>query len=128
MIHDSKWWFSFIAGIVLLLWSVVLILVLSYHLELGPGLGLFFLTVGVFILMALMMLVFVFFRQTRLISFGLAVPLLVLQIGLLVLTRDAWEPWIRLLVNLPGWIALLVVGITYVGRGRYSGRRFSAIE
>lgn len=88
----------------------------------GPGLALFFLTIGIFILMALLMLLFVFFRQTRLISFGLALPLLVLQIGMIVLMQvyDVWMPWTRLLVNLPCSVALLVVGIVYLTRNHHS--------
>jgi hypothetical protein len=89
----------------------------------GPAFGLFFLTVGIFILMTLLMLVCVFFRKTRLISFGMAIPLLVLQIGLLILTLGfaSWGVLMTFLANLPGCIALLVVGIVYLTRDRRSG-------
>ncbi len=122
MIRDFKWRVGFLIGVLLILWAIVLLFILSSHLSLGPALGLFFLTVGVFILMALLMVLCVFFRQTRPFSFGLALPLLVLQIGLLILTYFNWGPrGETFLVNLPGCMALLVVGIAYLSSVGHSG-------
>ncbi len=123
MRDHSKWLFGFVTGTLLLLWAIVLrFVVLKYlHLTMGPALGLFYLTVGVFDLMALLMLLLVCFKQTRPISFGLAVPLLVLQLGLLNLTGFRLD-------YLPGCVALLVVAIVYLTRDRHSGGHPSAIE
>ncbi len=128
MRRHSKWQFGFVTGTLLLLWTIVLLFVVSkgrLHLSMGQQLGLFYLTVGVFNLMALLMLLLVFFKQTRPISFGLAVPLLVLQIGLLILKRGTLEAF---LTNLPGCVAVLVVAIVYLTRDRHSGGHPSAIE
>jgi hypothetical protein len=123
MIHSSRWRSGFIASALLLIWTIVFWSFLSSYLSMGPAFGLFFLTVGIFILMTLLMLVCVFFRKTRLISFGMAIPLLVLQIGLLILTLGfaSWGVLMTFLANLPGCIALLVVGIVYLTRDRRSG-------
>ena len=128
MIRHSKWQFGFVTGTLLLLWTTVLLFVVSKHLSMGPALGLFYLTVGVFNLMAFLMLLLVFFKQTRPISFGLAVPLLVLQVGLLILTLPSWRTLWTFLANLPGCVALLVVAIVYLTRDRHSGGQPSAIE
>ncbi|MDQ2888272.1 MAG: hypothetical protein M3Y39_19585 [Chloroflexota bacterium] len=132
MIRDFKWLFGFVASTLLLLWTIALLFVLSNYLPMGPALGLLYLTIGTFILMALLMLIFVFFRETRPISFGLAIPLFVLQIGLLILTYvsfiRAYGPLVALLVNLPGCSALLVVAIAYLIRDRHSGERLSIID
>jgi peptidoglycan/LPS O-acetylase OafA/YrhL len=130
MIRHSKWQFGFVTGTLLLLWTIVLLFVVLKHLHLSMGqqLGLFYLTVAVFNLMALLMLLLVFFKQTRPISFGLAVPLLVLQIGLLILTLPSWRTLWPFLANLPGCVALLVVAIVYLTRDRHSGGQPSAIE
>jgi hypothetical protein len=126
MIHNSKWQFGFVTGTLLLLWTIVLLFVVLKHLHLSMGqqLGLFYLTVAVFNLMALLMLLLVLFKQTRPISFGLAVPLLVLQLGLLMLTN--WRTVWPLLT--PGGVALLVVAIVYLSRDRHCGGHPSAIE
>jgi hypothetical protein len=127
MIDSSKWRSGFIASALLFIWTSVLVFFLSSYLSMGPALGLFFLTVGIFILMTLLMLVFVFFRKTRLISFGMAIPLLILQIGLLILTLGfaSWGVRMTFLANLPGCIALLVVGIVYLTKDRRSGEQLS---
>ena len=126
MIHNPKWRLGFIMGALLLLWDIVFSFILAPQLEMGPGLGIWFLMVGVFILMALLMLLFVFFRQTRPLSFGLAVPLLVFQIVLIIQTYGWNSPYVP--VNLAGCIALLVVGIVYVSKGRRSGGQLNTIE
>ena len=124
MIRMFRWWFGFIVGTLLLLWSIFFMSVLSHYLSLGPALGLFFLTEGTFILMALLMLLFVFFHQTRPISFGLVVPLLALQIWLFIYAFNSWVT----LVNLPVWIMLLVVGITYWHNVRHPSSQLSTIK
>ena len=122
MIRNPQWFYGFGIGTLLLFWAIVFLFVLSSYLPMGPGFALLFLTIGIFILIALLMLLFVFFRKTRLISFGLALPLLVLQIGMIVLMQvyDIWMPWMRLLVNLPCSVALLTVGIVYLTRNHPS--------
>lgn len=115
MIGQSKWQIGFVTGTLLLVWTIVLLFVLSKHLSMGDQLGLFYLTVGVFNLMALLMLVLVFFKPTRQISFGLAVPFLVLLIGLLILTN--WTILWPLLTL--GGVALLVVAIVYLTGERH---------
>jgi len=126
MIRDTKWRWSFIMGALLLLWDIVFWFLLAPQLEMGLGLALWFLMVGVFILMVLLMLLFVFFRQTHPLSFGLAVPLLVFQIVLIIQTYGWNSPYVP--VNLTGCIALLVVGIVYVSKGRHSGGQLNTIE
>lgn len=122
MIRTSQWLYGFGMGLLLLFWTIVLLFFLSSFLPMGPALALFFFTISLFILMALLMLLLVFFRQTRLISFGLALPLLVLQIGMIVLMQvyGIWMPWTRLLVNLPGSLALLIVAIVSLTRNDHS--------
>jgi len=70
------------------------------------------------------MVLFVFFRSTRPLSFGLAVPFLVFQIGLILLTFSL-GPQLTFLFNLPGCMALLVVGIAYyLNRVRHSREQY----
>ena len=126
MIRNPKWLYGFLAGTMHLLWSIVLLSLLARYLTVGPALLLLYLTLIIFLLMILLMLLFVFFRQTRPISFGLAIPLLVSQIGLAVLTWNAfrgpwWGPWAALLVNVPTCAALLTVGIIYLRNTHNSG-------
>jgi hypothetical protein len=131
MIYHSKWRFGFVTGTLLLLWSIVLIFVLQRYLTMGPAFGLLYLTAAVFMLMTLLMLLLVFFKRTSPISFGLAIPLLVLHVGLFIVTlinTPAWnetnwellKPQI-LFIHLPAAIAFIVVGITYMARNRHVG-------
>ena len=114
MILNPKWLFGFITGTTLLMWGIVFWFVLGHYLSMGPGLYLFFGTVGIFVLLAVLMVLFVFFRQTRPISFGLAIPLLVLQIGMLIETFRGWD-WGGF-VDLVGCAALLIVAIAFLTR------------
>src|SRR5258708_31298474 len=93
MIHNSKWRFGFVTGTLLLLWIIVLVFVLDHYLTMGPAFGLLYVTTAAFMLMTLLMLLLVFFKRTSPISFGLAIPLLVLHIGLFIMT----------LINTPAW-------------------------
>ncbi|BCL84601.1 hypothetical protein ccbrp13_70660 [Ktedonobacteria bacterium brp13] len=134
MIHNSKWRFGFVTSTLLLLWSIVFVFVLapSPYLTMGPAFGLLYLTEAVLMLMTLLMLLLVFFKRTRPISFGLTIPLLVLHVGLfiitLIITPPAWnetnwellKPQI-LFIHFPAVIAFLVVGITYMTVNRHVG-------
>lgn len=129
MIRNAQWQAGFVAGTLLLIWSAVFLFILSYHLSLGPGLLLAYLTTSIFLLLTLLMLILVFFRRTRPFSFGLALPLLVLHTGLFTLTLIGrlvdWTVGVPL-IHVPGGIALLVVAIIYFTRGRHGDGRVSA--
>src|SRR5260221_2392377 len=111
--------------------NTILVFVLDHYLTMGPAFGLLYVTTAAFMLMTLLMLLLVFFKRTSPISFGLAIPLLVLHIGLFIMTlinTPAWnetnwellKPQI-LFIHLPAVIAFLVVGITYMTRNRHVG-------
>jgi hypothetical protein len=128
MIRTFKWWFGFVASTLLLTWAIVFQFILATRLSMGPGLLLLFLTLGLFILLLLLMVLFVFFRRPRPISYGLAVPFLVLQIGVLAQVLSELENPVLMdslpselgnplfIINLLGWAALLIVIIIYLAR------------
>ena len=130
MISTSKWRFGFATSALLLLWTIVFLFVLSYHMSMGPAFFLLYLTVGVFILMMVLMLLLVFFRRTRSISFGLAIPLLVVHIEVLLLSGAGWyldnPQW--LVIYAPSVVAFLIVGILYLTRNRPAGGQPRAVE
>jgi len=94
----------------------------------SANIGAGFLLIAPFGLMEFLMVLFVFFRSTRLLSFGLAVPLLVLQIGLIWLTFSL-GPQVTIFINLPGCMASLVVGIAYyLNSNRHSREQINTLE
>jgi hypothetical protein len=132
MIRDATWRLGFLMGVLALLWTFSFPFlgqagILPIHLS-PANIGAGFLLIAPFGLMEFLMVLFVFFRSTRLLSFGLAVPLLVLQIGLIQLTFSL-GPRVTFLINLPGCMALLVVGIAYyLNSIRYSRERLNTLE
>ncbi|HVB21327.1 MAG TPA: hypothetical protein VNG51_05225 [Ktedonobacteraceae bacterium] len=116
MIRDTTWRLGFLMGVLVLLWTILfpflaragIIPIIPSPANIGFG----FLLIAPLGLMEFLMVLFVFFRSTRPLSFGLAVPFLVFQIGLFLLTFSL-GPQLTILFNLPGYIALLVVGIAY---------------
>lgn len=132
MIRDTTWLLGLLMGVLVLLWTVSFPFlgqagVLPIHLS-PANIGAGFLFIAPFGLMEFLMVLFVFFRSTRLLSFGLAVPLLVLQIGLILLTFRLGLQ-VTFLVNLPGDMALLVVGIAYSLNGvRHSREQLNTLE
>jgi hypothetical protein len=132
IIRDTTWRLGLLMGVLVLLWTVSFPFlgqagILPIHLS-PANIGAGFLFIAPFGLMEFPMVLFVFFRSTRLLNFGLAVPLLVLQIGLILLTFRLGLQ-VTFLVNLPGDMALLVVGIAYSLNGvRHSREQFNTLE
>jgi hypothetical protein len=122
MIRDRKWQLGFLMGSLLSLWMVLLPILFivgksdaEMNDDIGAG-GIFIVSLGLLYLLMGLMVLLVFFRRTRALSFGFAVSLLVLQILLILLMLIPWDPGAFgtiLLFNLPGYLPLLVVGIVY---------------
>lgn len=132
MIRDSKWRLGLLLGVLVLLWTLIFPFLGQMGIlpiRLSPAdIGAGFLFIAPFWLMEFLMVLLVFFRYTRPLSFGLAVPLLVLQIGLIRLTVRL-GPQVTFFINMPGCMALLVVGIAYfLNRGRPSHEGFNTLE
>lgn len=132
MIRDSLWRLGLLMGVLVLLWTAIFPFLGQagiVPIRLSPAnIGAGFLLIAPFGLTEFLMVLLVFFRPTRMLSFGLAVPLLVLQIGLILLTLRL-GPQATLSLNLPGCLALFVVGMVYnLDRGRRSRERLNTLE
>ena len=132
MIHDTKWRLGILIGVLVLLWTFILPFlgqVGIIPLRLSPAnIGAGFLFIGPFLLTEFLMVLFVFFGFTRPFSFGLAVPLLVFQIILIVRTFYLGFS-LAFFFNLPGCMALSVVGIAfYLTRVRHSREQRNTLE
>jgi hypothetical protein len=102
-------------GALVLLWTVgfpFLAQIGAIRIKLGAAnIGAGFLLIAPFWLALILMGVSVFFRPTRLLSFGLAIPLLLLQLGQLILLALSLGPLVTLFLNLPSGVVLLCVGV-----------------
>ena len=115
MIRNSLWRLGLLMGILVSLWPFLFQFLAQAGIVpiLSPAnIGAGFLFGAPFVLIEPLMVVCVFFRRTRPLSFGLAVPLLVFQIGVILMTLHQ-EPLVAFLLNLPGSLPLLVVGIAF---------------
>ena len=130
--RDSLWRWGLLIGVLVLLWTTLfpflaqagIIPITLGAANIGEG----FLLIAPFGLTELLMVLGVCFRRTRPLSFGLAVPLLLLQIGLILLTLRL-GPLVVFVFNLPGALALLIVGIAFaLNRGRPSRERLNTLE
>ncbi len=125
MIHNVQWRWGVGIGLLCVLWIVGypflgqagLVTRLSAA-NIGGDL-LFF---GTFLLIEVLLVVFTFVEETRPLSFGMAVPLLLFQIWMMVQTFTSSRNFLAALIaNLPGCTVLLIVGIVYYReRVRYS--------
>lgn len=132
MIHDATWRLGFFMGVLVLLWTFLFpYLAWAGIVPIHPGpanIGYGFLLIAPFGLMAFLMVLLVFFRSTRTLSFGLAVPLLILQIGLILLTLRLGLQ-VTFLFNLPSGLALLIVGMAFsLNSVRHSRERLKTRE
>jgi hypothetical protein len=131
MIRDSLWRLGLLIGVLVSLWPFLFPFLARTGIvpTLSPaniGAGVLFLVP--FGLVEPLMVVCLCFRRTRPLSFGLAVGLLVLQIGVLLLTLHL-GPLVAFLLNLPGSLPLLIVAMAFsVNRVRLSRKRFNTLE
>lgn len=114
--RDSLWRSGLLMGVLVLLWTFLFPFlahagIIPIHLS-PANIGGGFLLTAPLGLMEFLMVLCVFIRRTRPLSFGLAIPLLVFQLGLILLTLRL-GPLMAFLLNLPGSLALLVVGIAF---------------
>ncbi len=132
MIRNSLWRLGLLIGVLVLLWTVIFPFLGQagiVPIRLSPAnIGAGFLLIAPLGLTEFLMVLLVFFRPIRMFSFGLAVPLLVFQIGLILLTLRL-GPLATLSLNLPGSLALFVVAMVYyLARGRRSRERLNTLE
>ncbi len=94
MLHTRKWWFGFIASVLLTLWLLTLWILFVgsesyayiplystafYPISEGEGYLLLFLTAALIFLWTMVMVLLVLFKRTRAISFGMFIPMLIVH-------------------------------------------------
>lgn len=117
MLRDSKWRLGFLLGVLFLLWLFAGFPLLGKAgiIPYGGGaanIGEGFFLVMPWLLIELLMVSLLCFPSMRRISFGLSVPLLMLQLIVGVLSLHLGL-LVAFVVDLPGWVPLLIVGIVY---------------
>lgn len=95
MIHNSTWRLGFLLGVLVAIWTILFPFLGQagiIPLRLSPAnIGAGFLFITPYGLIEFLMVLLALFRSTRPFSFGLAVPLLVFQIVIILNTSSVFE-------------------------------------